>query len=1252
MNVGNGKPLHEVMASLLGGGKLEEDNVVVGKHDTTINVDKEIKDPRQEQDSIDTANIIKSAPTRPDPNKKQEVDTQDVDGIADGVLVVTDPEISSEEFEEVADELQGIVDNAEAGELPFTDKYEGDYILSCPICGGTFVSETLLESGEDTCPICCKIPDAFVVNGRVESEEAAVEQDDVQEDIEHEENLEEPVEGEEELQEPPMAEEPIEEEDPNKKESVNMEGNKLEETKKLQEDEYEDYQEEQNALKSDYSKRVKESITQEVRNAFNDLKDILENESNDTDVDGFYFPSKAVAIVEGTDSSYHLNSAMDLTTANILNSVDDNDNIEEAIDELFADYDADSAYSWADNLVTVLGRLDFDIHDEDDWEIYDWGVNEDNTNIIEGAGRIGDQEFTFEFEKEDSLVEFYDFEDGHKIDIGNDGLINEILDLQFVNESKKVEGDLSKDLYGNEADKRTYNRLQNLDIYLEEYEQAVADKDESRIETAKSKIMGDIGYLIPALNIKGGAGGLVEYIKNTEFDFENKFAETVDTLNQFAEEYRKEYEESKKVEGKKLNEEYYEDGIYAEIEDALRDAGFDIQRFSDAGVLTRNLGWIVYNENGERADITCDGTYLGESKKLTEGEDTKEATEIFINGLDKAVNTQSIVNAECMDEFFQNAKGILQEVAENNDVILESKEKKEEYVEVNGGISPLNKDTFGSIKELEQYINDEGYEIMNDDTIPENATQFELFDPRESDGNVYVFNIETKGNNIVAHYSARESWNMNESKKEEAVKKHNFAVLRNGINQGFYCVTREEAEQFIEDMKAQGLDGDYKIVNSGTLEESKVNYEYLDSNDIDNLGSDAELITDLYNTLGKDVDEGWDNVMADMDNEVLKVAEKDGKKYFVYDDGSLKGYSLGRASNNAPISKMGSLEECISSKAVLGEDNNFEYTHDELVMWVEELQYMDATAAYEKVYEQTGNRELADDVAAKIESMHDEAGILDEGKSDYEYVVQGNYGYGWDDLVTEETMEEAKKTKAEYDENETNVPHRIKTRRKEEESKKVEEEKLVEELKTVWSSEGEYITDPENPDFKEWLEANGFDEEIEAAEDEDEKEAIIEDFLNMYNENDNEVLYDDWQENIIPMIANQLDNNDLLIMLGTAQTWNRTGAAGKILRGVDDFNSLVADYDIVRLETDEANDLTIDLVHHDGTHSMDLYTFNGDTEGVYNKLIELGINEFSNDEYEDFDDAYSYYDAGDFLDYLMDGYQEEMKEFLVPIKWQ
>lgn len=50
-------------------------------------------------------------------------------------------------------------------------------------------------------------------------------------------------------------------------------------------------------------------------------------------------------------------------------------------------------------------------------------------------------------------------------------------------------------------------------------------------------------------------------------------------------------------------------------------------------------------------------------------------------------------------------------------------------------------------------------------------------------------------------------------------------------------------------------------------------------------------------------------------------------------------------------------------------------------------------------------------------------------KYTYEYVIQGNYGYGWDDLVAEDAMSGARAQLACYCENEHEASHRIVTRR-------------------------------------------------------------------------------------------------------------------------------------------------------------------------------------------------------------------------------
>ena len=47
----------------------------------------------------------------------------------------------------------------------------------------------------------------------------------------------------------------------------------------------------------------------------------------------------------------------------------------------------------------------------------------------------------------------------------------------------------------------------------------------------------------------------------------------------------------------------------------------------------------------------------------------------------------------------------------------------------------------------------------------------------------------------------------------------------------------------------------------------------------------------------------------------------------------------------------------------------------------------------------------------------------------YEYVIQNNYGYGWDDLTSEDNMSDARTQLACYRENERSAGHRIVTRR-------------------------------------------------------------------------------------------------------------------------------------------------------------------------------------------------------------------------------
>ena len=55
----------------------------------------------------------------------------------------------------------------------------------------------------------------------------------------------------------------------------------------------------------------------------------------------------------------------------------------------------------------------------------------------------------------------------------------------------------------------------------------------------------------------------------------------------------------------------------------------------------------------------------------------------------------------------------------------------------------------------------------------------------------------------------------------------------------------------------------------------------------------------------------------------------------------------------------------------------------------------------------------------------------------------------------------------------------------------------------------------------------------------------------------NEQLMEDWEDNIKPMLENQLDETDTLICMGTANTWNRSGSAYKICDGVEELETKI-----------------------------------------------------------------------------------------------
>ena len=153
----------------------------------------------------------------------------DVEGIVDGIMVVTDPDITPEEYEEVIERAEEIIEDTPEGEIPFNDEYIGEYLLTCPICGSSFINKEILNVG-DSCPICTEVPaQGFILNGQVATQEDIELQNNIKSEEEKEDNetFEDNVE--------PIDEEDIEEtrKEIDASEEIKTSDNKLEEAKKL-----------------------------------------------------------------------------------------------------------------------------------------------------------------------------------------------------------------------------------------------------------------------------------------------------------------------------------------------------------------------------------------------------------------------------------------------------------------------------------------------------------------------------------------------------------------------------------------------------------------------------------------------------------------------------------------------------------------------------------------------------------------------------------------------------------------------------------------------------------------------------------------------------------------------------------------------------------------------------------------------------------------------------------------------------------
>ena len=179
-----------------------------------IEVKKETKKISLEEATLQA--LADEANSIPSKDIEEIEEPDEAEGIMDGIIVVTDPETDTKDYEEIIEKAQDIMENTPEGEIPFDEEYLGQYMMTCPLCGTTFIEPEILEPGA-TCPVCLDTPESFIVVGKVEGN------DEVNEDMEE---VQEPdalpnlnIEDEEE----PLPEEPLPEEPLNNEEDIDIE---------------------------------------------------------------------------------------------------------------------------------------------------------------------------------------------------------------------------------------------------------------------------------------------------------------------------------------------------------------------------------------------------------------------------------------------------------------------------------------------------------------------------------------------------------------------------------------------------------------------------------------------------------------------------------------------------------------------------------------------------------------------------------------------------------------------------------------------------------------------------------------------------------------------------------------------------------------------------------------------------------------------------------------------------------------------
>lgn len=251
--------------------------------------------------------------------------------------------------------------------------------------------------------------------------------------------------------------------------------------------------------------------------------------------------------------------------------------------------------------------------------------------------------------------------------------------------------------------------------YIDKCINLINGLDESSLEDSRNNVIKELSSIIKE------AGLTYEEVFEDIYTRAGENSELIDIiLSNMLEDYKEYLGEAAKIVTKynleentnNLKEDSYEDNIFTDIETALNQYGLDVTRYTEAGMMTKNIGWVVSNSEGE-VNLTCDGTYLDESNlnsskksKLNEGnwigklESGSKLRELIREDGDSTEYYQKVLDAikDCCNEAIKYLKNYSNTNGDNFDY------------EINGFTSV--------IEDIDM--------IYNDEDLDEGAVDYEL----------------------------------------------------------------------------------------------------------------------------------------------------------------------------------------------------------------------------------------------------------------------------------------------------------------------------------------------------------------------------------------------------------------------------------------------------------------------------------------------------------------------------------------------